>query len=80
MVVLLIYDLLGCCMHFNFKPVPIPPLVKGHPDQRPLPLERPLDNVNLNVNVWIYTPDERPPLMKGHFSGAKGVAPQEWFH
>ena len=31
------------------------------------PLERPLDNVYLNINVLISTPDERPPLLKGHF-------------
>ena len=43
-------------------------------------LERPLDNLNLNINVLISTSDERPPLLKGHFSGAKGVASQEGFH
>ena len=56
------------------------PLLRGHPDERPPPLERPLDNVNLNINVLIFTPDERPPLLKGHFSDAKGVASQEGFH
>ena len=56
------------------------PLLRGHPDERPTPLERPLDNVNLNINVLISTPDERPPLLKGHISGAKGVASQEGFH
>ena len=50
-----------------------PPL-RGHPDERPPSLERPLNNVNLNINVLISTPDERPPLLKGHFSDAKGVA------
>ena len=34
----------------------------------------------MNMNVLISTPDERPPLLKGYFSGAKGVAPQEGFH
>ena len=58
----------------------VEPLLRGHPDERPPPLERPLDNVNLNINVLIFTPDERPPFLKGHFSGAKGVAPQEGFH
>ena len=58
----------------------VEPLLRGHPDERPPPLERPLDNVNLNINVLISTPDERPPLLKGHFSGAKGVASQEGFH
>ena len=48
----------------------------GTPFLRPPPLERPLDNVYLNMNVLISTPDERPPLLKGHFSDAKGVALQ----
>ena len=56
------------------------PLLRGHPDERPPPLERQLDNVNLNINVLIFTPDERPPLLKDHFSDAKGVASQEGFH
>ena len=50
-------------------------LTRGHP-----PLKRPLDNVNLNINVLISTPDERPPLLKCQFSGAKGVAPHEGFY
>ena len=58
----------------------VEPLLRGHPDERPPPLERPLDNVNLNINVLISTPDERPPLLKGHFSGANRVASQEGFH
>ena len=58
----------------------VEPLLRGHPDERPLPLERPLDIVNLNINVSISIPDERPPLLKGHFSDAKGVALQEGFH
>ena len=56
------------------------PLLRGHPDKRPPLLERPLHNVNLNLNVLISTPDERPPLLKGNISGAKGVASQEGFH
>ena len=28
----------------------VEPLLRGHPDQRPPPLERPLDNVYLNIN------------------------------
>ena len=47
------------------------PLLKVHPDERPPPLERPLDNVNLNINVLISSPDEKPPLLICHFSGAK---------
>ena len=58
----------------------VEPLLRGHPDERPPPLERPLDNVNLNINVLISTPDKRPPLLKGHFSGAKEVASQEGFY
>ena len=56
------------------------PLLRGHPDERPPPLERPLGNVNLNINVLIFTPNKRPPLLKGHFSDAKGVASQDGFH
>ena len=53
------------------------PLLRRHPDERPPYLERPLDNVNLNKNELISTPDKRPPLLKGHFSDAKGVASPE---
>ena len=38
--------------------------MRGHPDKRPTPVERPLDTANLDINVWISTPDERPPLSK----------------
>ena len=55
------------------------PLLRGHVDERPTPLERPLDTVNLKVNVLISTPDERPPLSKDHCSGPKGMASQEGF-
>ena len=58
----------------------VEPLLSGRPDKRPAPLERPLDNVNLNINVLMSTPDEKPPLLKGHFSDAKWVASQERFH
>ena len=58
----------------------VEPLLRGHPDDRPTPLERPLDNVNLNINILIYTPDEGTPLLKGYFSYAKGAASQEGFH
>ena len=58
----------------------VEPLLRGHPDEGPTSLKWPLDTVNLNINVLIFTPDERPPLLKGHFSGAKGVASQEGFH
>ena len=58
----------------------VEPLLRGHPYERPHPLERPIDNVNLKINVLISTPDARPPLLKGHFSDAKGMASQEGFH
>ena len=57
-------------------PCTVEPLLRGHPDARPPPLQRPLDNVNLNINVLIFTPDKRSPLLKGHFSDAKMVASQ----
>ena len=50
----------------------VEPLLRGQPDERPAPLERPLDNVNLNINVLISTPDEKPPLLKGNFLMQKG--------
>ena len=56
------------------------PLFRDHRDKMPTPLERPLDNVILKINVLISTPDEWPLLLKGHISGAKGVASQEGFH
>ena len=55
------------------------PLLRGHPYERSPLLERPLDNVNFN-NILISTPDERPPLLKGHFSDEKRMASQEGFH
>ena len=58
----------------------VEPLLWGHPEERPAPLERPLYNVNLNIDVLIPTPDKKPPLFKGHFSGIKEVALQEGFH
>ena len=64
-------------MYYNISTVE--PLLRGHPDERPPPMERPLDNVNLNINVLIFTP-EMPPLLKGHFSDAKGVSSQKGFH
>ena len=58
----------------------VEPLLKGHPDESPPLLERPLDNVNLHINLLISTPDKRPPLLEGHSTGAKGVTSQEGFH
>ena len=34
------------------------------PDERPPPLERPLDNINLNINVLISTRREATPLKR----------------
>ena len=48
--------------------------------KRPTSSGRPLDNVNLNINVLITTPDESPTLLKDHISGAKGMVPQEGVH
>ena len=56
------------------------PLLRGHPDQRPAPLESPLSTVILSISVLISNPDKRHPLLKGHISGAKGVPSQEGFH
>ena len=53
----------------------VEPLLRVNPDERPIPLERLPDIVNLNINVSISTPDERPPLLKGHFPGANGEGP-----
>ena len=41
------------------------PLLRGHPNEWPIPLERPLVNVDPNLNVLISTPDKRSPLLKG---------------
>ena len=51
----------------------VEPLLRGHPYERPPPLERPLNNVNcyLNINVLISAPNQRSPLLKGQFSVAK---------
>ena len=56
------------------------PLSRGHPDKRTTPLERPRNDMYLNINLYNYTPDERPPLSKGHISGVKGVASQQGLH
>ena len=69
-----------CCIIMLKYNNTVEPLLGGHPDERPPPLERPLANVNLNINVLISTRDKRPPLLKGHFCDAKGVASQEGFH
>ena len=43
------------------------PLYSGTPFVRPPPLERPLDNVNLNINVLISTIDGNTPLERPLF-------------
>ena len=50
------------------------------PFGRPTPVERLLVNVNLNLKVLISTHDERPPLLKGHFSDAKRMALHDGLH
>ena len=57
----------------------VEPLLRGHPDKRPTPLERSQVSFNLHMKVLILTPDERPPLLKGHNYVAKVVASQERF-
>ena len=74
------YACMYVCMYACIYVYTVEPLLRGHPDERPPPLERPLDDVNLNMNILIFTPDERPPLLKGHFSNAKVVASQEGFY
>ena len=58
----------------------VEPFLRGPPDEKPPPLEGPFGNVNLNINVLIFTSEEWPPLLNGHISGAKGVASIEGFH
>ena len=65
---------------FNKISNTVKPLLRGHPDKRPTPFERPHDYENLNQHVLISTPDERPPLLKGHISGTNVEASQEGFH
>ena len=55
-------------------------LLNGHPNERPTPLERPLDNVNLNIDVFTLTPDKKLPLLKGHISDENWLASQEGLH
>ena len=38
-----------------------------------------LPSVNWVRNIIIFTPEERPPLLKSHISGAKGIASQKGF-
>ena len=45
----------------------VEPLLRSYLYERPPPVERPLDNVNLYINILISTSEERPPLLKGHF-------------
>ena len=48
--------------HMNYSRIPF---------EMPTPLERSQDSVNLNINKLISSPNERPPLLKGHLSGRK---------
>ena len=55
------------------------PLLRGHP-VRDHHFWKGHLTLYLTTNVLIFTPEERPPLLKGHFSGAKRVVLQEGFH
>ena len=53
-------------------------LLRGDPDESPNLLERPLNNVNLNINIIINTPDDRPtPLEKKTFLAEKANLKRE---
>ena len=54
-------------------------LLRGHPDKRLTPLERPHHYENLNINA-LTSHDERPTVLKGHISSTKGMTSQEGFH
>ena len=58
----------------------VEPLLRGHVEERPTSLERPLVNINSNCKVLIFTSDERLPLLKPTFFGENRVASQEGFH
>ena len=62
----------NCLNMIWFPQYTVEPHLRGHPDKRPTPLNRPLDYINLNTNVLMSTTEERPPLLKGHTSGEKG--------
>ena len=68
------------CQLFFYLTSTVEPLLRGHPDEKSSSLERSLDNVNLKMNVFLSIPDERPPLLKGHFSYVEGLASREGFH
>ena len=42
--------------NFNHIQCTVEPLLRGHPDKRPTPLERPHHNTNLNLYVLMSTP------------------------
>ena len=56
------------------------PLLRGNSDERSTPMERPLINGNVEMKVYIRTPEKMPPLLEVHFSGTKRVASQMRFH
>ena len=64
---------LNWCISNNVYPLikmlTVEPLLRGHPDKRPPHRERPLDNVNLNINVLISTSD---PSWKAIFLMQRG--------
>ena len=44
------------------KMTTVEPLLRGHHDERSIPLVRPQLHVNLTINILTSTPNERPPL------------------
>ena len=63
-------------MYYIFSEI----LLGGHPDEKPPPFERPHNDLIQNMKVLISSHDERPTLLNGHISCAKGVVSQERFH
>ena len=64
----------------TFNQYTVEPLLRGHPDERQYSLKRQHDIVNLNHIELITTPDERPPILRGHISDSNEVAPKGGSH
>ena len=62
----------------SFNTTTAKPLLRGQTDEWQPPLESPhvQDSVNLNINVLIFTPDARPPLLKSNIFPEIGLASQ----
>ena len=48
--------------------------------QETIPSTKATSQSELNMKVFIISPEERPPILKGYISGAKWVASQEGFY